>query len=200
MFCLKFQIKFLISKTNLMSMKGASLITFIVIISLSFIFLLFITFILYRYSENTKKNLKEQATRQIAFEIISEITNLYEKGSKMDLIPLNNSITLLESKLDLPEKISGEPYYIEAISSPGLLNYIVVNDSLKEEYGKGKIAIVFQNEKYYFDLPIMPIVFQGRTTSEEFKIKYARYRLDNEVKDTIIIGEQKNLIDIEVLQ
>ena len=181
-------------------MKGFSLTSFIFIVSLSFIFLLFITFILYRYSENTKKNLKEQATRQIAFEIISEITNLYEKGSKMDLIPLNNSITLLESKLDLPEKISGEPYYIEAISSPGLLNYIVVNDSLKEEYGKGKIAIVFQNEKYYFDLPIMPIVFQGRTTSEEFKIKYARYRLDNEVKDTIIIGEQKNLIDIEVLQ
>jgi hypothetical protein len=181
-------------------MKGSSFITFIVMASLSFIFFSFIAFVAYKYSENAKISLKEQAARQVAFEIISEVSNIYQQGSKIDMLPTESSVVLLETILDLPEKIADETYYIEAVYSPGLVNYIKINESLKEEHGNSKIAIVFEKEKYYFDLPGIPLVFQGKTSSEEVKVRYVRYRIGEEVRDTIIIGDQPSVIDLNILQ
>jgi len=180
-------------------MKGISILTFLIIISLLFVFVSIIGFIIYKYYENTEKSLKEQAARQVAFEIISEISRLYQKASKIEVRPSNSSV-ILEETLALPEKIGGESYRIEAVSSPGLMNYLAVNASLKEWHAKNGLLIVFDREKYYFDLPNMPIVFQGKTTSEEVKIRYVRYRLGEEVKDAVVLGEQNSLIDVEILQ
>ena len=181
-------------------MKGATIITFLIILSLSMVLLSFMVFIAYRYFENARINLREQGARQVALVIISEATDIYQKGFKINFLPENNSVVLLESKIDLPEKIAGENYYIEAVYSSGLINYIEFNESLKEKYSKSKISIVFENEKYYFDFPNMPIVFQGRASSKDVNMKYVRYRLGDEIKDAIIIGDQTNVIDVEILK
>ncbi len=188
------------TRNNLLNMKGMSFLTFVIITSLLFILISVFAIITYRYYENGKKNLKEQAARQVAFEIISEISALYQKASSMDTVPANGSIILLEDVLTLPEKIAGETYYIEAVSSPGLMNYLSVNATLKEWHARNVLLMVFEKEKYYFELPNMPIVFQGRASPEEVKIKYVRYKVGDEIKDAVVLGEQKNLIDVEIIQ
>ncbi|MEM5776833.1 MAG: hypothetical protein QXJ06_00095 [Candidatus Aenigmatarchaeota archaeon] len=181
-------------------MKGNSIITFILIMSLSMFFIVFISLTAYKLSVNFGKNLKDQASRQIALDLIKEIINLYQEGKKITTTPTNQSIELIEKKIKLPEKISGESYYIEAVSSTGIFNFVKINETFSQKYSTNKIGIVFEREKYYFDIPNIPIVIQGKAKPNEFIIKYIRYRFGDEFRDTIILGETTVLIDVEIVQ
>ncbi len=180
-------------------MKASSMMTFVIITFLGFVFLGFIIFISYKYFSNAEKNLKDQQARQIAFYIISEITSMYQKGLSTSS-PSNQSVILLEKMLNLPEKIAGEQYQIQLISSNGLWSSIKINDTIKEEVYSGKLLIVVGKEKYYFNLPNIPVVLQGKADYETAKLSYKRYKIGDETRDAIILGNYDVIIDLIRLQ
>ncbi|MEM5803566.1 MAG: hypothetical protein QW350_02405 [Candidatus Aenigmatarchaeota archaeon] len=181
-------------------MKGNTIITFTIIFFLGLVFLSSIIFISYNYYKKYQDSLRDQAANQLSYKIISEITDMYFIGSKISNIPLNDSMIILEKKIKLPEKIAGETYYIEGISSTGLWNNIKINDTYDEKIFANKIGIIFANKNYYFDLPNMQINLAGKVKAGEIKISYVRYRYGNEIKNIIFFGENDVIIDIEKLE
>jgi len=181
-------------------MKGSSIITFAIIMSLAFAIIFFISMAAYSYYKNAKESLRQQQARQVAYQLISEIEKIYLVGSKLNSNQTNQSITLLEKNISLPEKIAGSYYYVEAISSSGLWSSIEANETIKEEHSSNKIGIVFDDEKFYFNLPNMPIVFEGKANPGNVKISYKKYMFGDAVKDAIVIGDSDFIIDIDSLE
>ncbi|MEM5777128.1 MAG: hypothetical protein QXJ06_01630 [Candidatus Aenigmatarchaeota archaeon] len=181
-------------------MKASSILTFTIIFFIEFILLSFIIFISYNYYNKSKNVLIEQSVNQIVYELISNIADIYDIGSKTNNFFVNETMIILEKKINLPEKIAGENYYIEGISNTGIWNYIKINDTYNEEIFGNKIGIIFRDKKYYFDIPNIQANLAGKVKSGKIKITFVKYRYENNFRNAIIFGDFDTIIDIYELQ
>lgn len=182
-------------------MKGVSFVTYILVSASALAVMLMITLIIQRYYSQYNHSFKQATARDISAYVESEIINMYSQFHNSDIDPGNQSVTLFSKKLDLPQRISGERYYIESATTTGLWNYLSYNISTPYDSSLNKIIIKFaSNEEYQYDIVNMNISIQGVASYDDPIIKYVRYRIGENVFDSIILGSNEIFFDIEKIQ
>lgn len=182
-------------------MKGTSFVTYILVSASALAVMLMLTLIIQRYYSQYNQSFKQAAARDISSYVESEIISIYSQFYNSDIDPGNQSVTLFLKNLDLPQRISGERYYIESVTNTGLWNYLSYNISTPYESSSNKIVLRFASgEEYTYDIVNINISIQGIASYDDPVIKYVRYRIGGNMFDSIILGSNEIFFDIEKIQ
>ncbi|MBU5689553.1 MAG: hypothetical protein QXM68_01520 [Candidatus Aenigmatarchaeota archaeon] len=182
-------------------MKGVSFITYLLVSASSLILFIILFFIFQNFYTQYISSLKQAASREISVYVENEIINLYNQAQNSRFEIENQSFSVITKKLNIPQRIAGEKYYIEAIASTGLWNYITYNETTPYTTTSNKILVKFlSGEEYYYDLTNINVTIQGILDYENSAINYVKFRINGEVKDAIVFGNNTIFFDIEKIQ
>ncbi|MFH8080587.1 MAG: hypothetical protein QXO84_01775 [Candidatus Aenigmatarchaeota archaeon] len=124
----------------------ASIVSFAIIISLSFLLLSAFILVSYKYYFNYEKNVEQRTANYIAFSLLSEIAELHQNC----MVNESYEKKLLEKKVILPEKLSSK-------------NYKVI-------FMQDKLMISVSDKSYEFKLPKIQAILEGKIYGGEAKI------------------------------
>jgi len=109
--------------------------------------------------------------------------------------------------LNYPDRVSGNNFEVELVSSPGIwnaiLNLTIDNESteIKKETSSGAKIIARTTQRPFvsheYDIPNIPIVLQGKFKSgENDTLRLVRYNYNGNIQDVIILGESDIIIRV----
>jgi len=190
-------------------MKGVSnFITYAITILLGFLIVTTFSLLIYGYYDRVSKSNIESSLKQLCIQTVISIIDLYNKGEESDVNPENSSsIILSEIDLNYPDRVSGNNFEVELVSSPGIwnaiLNLTIDNESteIKKETSSGAKIIARTTQRPFvsheYDIPNIPIVLQGKFKSgENDTLRLVRYNYNGNIQDVIILGESDIIIRV----
>ncbi len=160
-------------------------------IALAVLFMAVVIVLFFNLYEEVQTKTIETKFETIGKMLYIKIYEEYEIQKNNKVIPTNGSFILLgETELDIPEKIFGKHYTIEAVNKGDIFTgsssteLLLKTETPDIEY---KISLPFENLK---------VVGKENSIKGTVKIYYYRFNLDGEKLDIIAIGSSNIIIPI----
>ncbi|MEM5773139.1 MAG: hypothetical protein QXL86_02840 [Candidatus Aenigmatarchaeota archaeon] len=163
----------------------------------------------YNLYTNQLKSEIENNLRQIGSGISTNIIKLYEIGKNSKSYPnRNESIKIAEVDLKLPSQVSGRNYEVVLISANPIwiqISNITVGgtEPAASIISPSGVKIVLRTTQSPIveveqEVPNVDVSVQGKSENGlNSSLSYYRYNFDGEIKDSIVLGDQKIIIDIK---
>ena len=194
-------------------MKGVSkFVSYSFMILISFVALgVFVTLIYGYYNHVIRTNI-QVGLKQIATRTSDKILYLYDQARQSDASPVSStSVVISNIDLNYPAQVMDRNFEVELLSSPGIWNVITSitiegeNATIKKETSSSTKIIAKTTQKpiitYEYDVPNIPIRLQGKYSSGDDDIlKLVRYNYNNNLEDTIILGDSTIIIGISSIK
>ena len=194
-------------------MKGISkFVNYSFMILISFVALgIFVTLIYGYYNHITKTNI-QVGLEQIATQTSDKIIYLYDQAKESNADTANStSVVISNIDLNYPTQIVDRNFEVELLSSPGIWNAITSitiegeEVTIMKETSSSAKVIAKTTQKpivtYEHDVPNVPIRLQGKyTPGDDDVLRLVRYNYNNNLVDTIILGNPTIVIGISSIK